>query len=98
MTAVQDGPTSITVTWTASTDATGYRISYNSSEGDSGSTDISGDSHTLTGLVRESTYTISTTAVSQTLPTSQPVAVEVTLCEANNSTMSYIICDVKIQF
>ena len=46
MTAVQDGPTSITVTWTASSDATGYRISYNSSEGDSG------NNHTLTGQTR----------------------------------------------
>ena len=87
-TAVQDGPTSIIVTWTASSDATGYRISYNSSGGNSGSVDVSGDSHTLTGLVRENIYTISIIAASQTLSSSQPVAVEVTLCEANNSTMS----------
>ena len=78
--AVQDGLTSITVTWTASSDTTGYRISYNSSGGDSGSADVSGDNHTLTGLVREDTYTISITATFQTLY-SLPVAVEVILCE-----------------
>ena len=78
--AVQDGLTSITVTWTASSDATGYRISYNSSGGDSGSADVSGDNHTLTGLVREDTYTIFITATFQTLY-SCPVAVEVILCE-----------------
>ena len=78
--AVQDGLTSITVTWTASSDTTGYRISYNSSGGDSGSADISGDNHTLTDLVREDTYTISITATFQTL-SSSPVTVEVTLCE-----------------
>ena len=62
MTAVQDGPTSIRVSWTPSSDATGYMIHYTSSRGDSGSEDISGghsDSHTLTGLVKEDTYTIS---------------------------------------
>ena len=78
--AVQDGLTSITVTWTASSDATGYRISYNSSEGDSGSADVSGDNHILTGLVREDIYTISITARFQTL-SSSPVTVEVTLSE-----------------
>ena len=87
---VQDGLTSITVTWTASSDATGYRISYNSSGGDSGSADISGgdsgsadvsgDNHALTGLVREDTYNISITATFQNL-SSSPVTVEVTLSE-----------------
>ena len=57
--AVEDGLTSIIVTWTASSDVTGYKISYNSSGGDSSSADVSGDNHTLTGLVREDTYTIS---------------------------------------
>ena len=75
------------MTWTASSDATGYRISYTSSGGDSGSADVSGDSHTLTGLVRETTYTISITATSQSL-SSSPVTVEVTLSEADPSIMS----------
>ena len=87
VTAVQDGLTSIIVTWTASSDATGYRISYTSSGGDSGSVDVNGDSHTLTGLVREDTYTISITATSQSF-TSSPVTVEVTLSEADPSIMS----------
>ena len=75
------------MTWTASSDATGYRISYTSSGGDSGSADVSGDSHTLTGLVRETTYTISITATSQAL-SSSPVAVEVTLSEGDPPIMS----------
>ena len=82
VTAVQDDPTSVTVTWTASSDATGYRISYISSGGDSDSADISsGDSHTLTGLVREATYSISIMATSQTLPSSQAITVAIMLSE-----------------
>ena len=83
MTAVQDGPTSIRVSWTPSSDATGYRIHYTSSRGDSGSEDVSGghtDSHTLTGLVKEDTYTISIMATSHTL-SSSPITVEITLSE-----------------
>ena len=87
MTAVQYGPTSITVTWTVSNDATGYRIHYNSSGGDRSTADVSGNNHTLTGLVREATYTISIIATSQTLATSQPITVELTVCELNTSPM-----------
>ena len=87
VTAVQHDLTSIIVTWTASSDATGYRISYTSSGGDSGSADVSGDSHTLTGLVRETTYTISIITTSQGF-SSSPVTVEVTLSEAVLSIMS----------
>ena len=61
MTAVQHGLTSIIVTWTASSDATGYRIHY-TSDSDSGSetvSDGSTETHTLTGLVNGETYTIS---------------------------------------
>ena len=61
MTAVQHGLTSIIVTWTASSDATGYRIYY-TSDSDSGSetvSDGSTETHTLTGLVNGETYTIS---------------------------------------
>ena len=81
MTAVQDGPTSIRVSWAPSSDATGYMIHYTSSRGDSGSEDVSGghsDSHTLTGLVKEDTYTISIMATSHTL-SSSPITVEITL-------------------
>ena len=87
VTAVQHGLTSIIVTWTASSDVTGYRISYTSSGGDSGIADVSGDSHTLTGLVRETTYTIFITATSQGF-SSRPVTVVVTLSEADPSIMS----------
>ena len=83
VTAVQDGPTSIRVSWTPSSDATGYMIHYTSSRGDSGSEDVSGghsDSHTLTGLVKEDTYTISIMATSHTL-FSSPITVEITLSE-----------------
>ena len=74
MTVVQDGPTSIRVSWTPSSDATGYMIHYTSSRGDSGSEDVSGghsDSHTLTGLVKEDTYTFSIMATSHTLSSSR---------------------------
>ena len=80
--AVQDGPTSITVIWTASSDGTGYRISYNSSGGDSGSVDVSGNNHTLTDLEMEATYTISIIATSQAI-SSSPVTTEATLSEKN---------------
>ena len=66
MTAVQAGLTSITVTWTASSDGTGYRIHY-TSDSDSGSetvSDGSTETHTLTGLVNGETYTISMVATS----------------------------------
>ena len=69
MTAVQDGPTIIIVAWTASSDATGYRIHY-TSDSDSGSetvSDGSTETHTLTGLVNGETYTISMITLSFSL-------------------------------
>ena len=68
---IQDGPTSIRVTWTPPSplgDTTGYRIHY--SGGNSGSEDVSGGdtmTHTLTGLTNGETYTISIAATSNTL-------------------------------
>ena len=84
MTAVQDGPTSIRVSWTESTDATGYRIHY-TSVSDSGNetvSDGSTETHTLTGLVNGETYTISVAATSDNLP-SEGVAADmaVGLCK-----------------
>ena len=73
VTAVQDGPTRILVSWSPPGplgDTTGYRIDYNTNSGsdsvtiDGGST----DSHILTGLQNGATYTISIVATSQTLP------------------------------
>ena len=83
VTAVQAGLTSITVTWTASSDATGYRIYY-TSDSDSGSETVSGGStetHTLTGLVNGETYTISMMATSHFFSEAIAAGTTVTLCE-----------------
>ena len=66
VTAVQDGVTSIRVTWTPSSGATGYRIDY-SGGGSSDSVDVSGgdtNSYSLTGLTNGETYSISIVATS----------------------------------
>ena len=59
VTAVQDGPTSIRVSWTPSSDATGYGISYTG--GGSSDSVAVGDTnnHALMGLTNGETYTIS---------------------------------------
>ena len=70
--AVQEGPTSVRVSWTPPTplgDTTGYRIYY--SGGSSGSDDVSDGStenYLLTGLQNGQSYTISIVATSQHLP------------------------------
>ena len=70
--SVQEGLTSVRVSWSPPTplgDTTGYRISY--SGGSSGSVDVSDGStstHTLTGLENGASYTISTVGTSQHLP------------------------------
>ena len=80
MTAVQDGPTSIRVTWTPPSplgDTTGYRISFTGG-GNSDSVDVSGGnsmSHTLTDPTNGETYTISIVATSDFLP-SETVTVD----------------------
>ena len=62
--AVQDGLTSIRVTWTPPSplgNTTGYRIYYTGEGGSSGSVDVDGgntNSHTLTGLTNGVTYAI----------------------------------------
>ena len=62
--AVQDGPTSIRVTWTPPSplgDTTGYRISYTGGGGSSDSVDVDGgntSSHTLMGLTNGNMYTL----------------------------------------
>ena len=68
--AVQDGPTSIRVSWSPSSDATGYRINYNSFGG-SGNVTVSGGStyeYRVTGLRNGEFYTISIVATSQYFP------------------------------
>ena len=95
MTAVQAGPTSITVSWGPSSDATGYRIDYDSSGGDSGNVTVSGgstDNETLTGLQNGDTYTISIVATfdtvfdSESVPADMNVGLrELILCTIINS-------------
>ena len=63
--AVQDGPTSIRVSWTPPSplgDTSGYRIYYTRAGGSSDSVDVDGgntNSRTLMGLTNGETYTIS---------------------------------------
>ena len=80
MTAVQDGLTSIILTWTPPSplgDTTGYRISFTGG-GSSDSADVSGgDTNTflMTDLVEQATYTVSIVGTSQHLPsTTVPVS------------------------
>ena len=79
VTAVQEGLTSIRVSWSPPTslgDTTGYRIYY--SGGSNGSEDVSNgltNTYTLIGLQNGESYTISIIATSQHLP-SESVAVD----------------------
>ena len=87
--AVQEGLTSIRVSWTPSSDATGYTISYTGG-GSSDSVTVSGgstDNYLLTGLVVEASYTISIVATQQ-LP-SDAVVVEITLSEKKTYSNMY---------
>ena len=87
MTAVQDGATSIIVSWSPSSDATGYRIDYDSIGGDSNSVVTSGGStntltHTLMNLQNGDTYTISIVATSSSDLPSESVLTVVGLGES----------------
>ena len=94
MTAVQNGPTSIIVTWTPPSplrDTSGYTISF-SGGGNSGSVDVSGgdtNSYSVTGLQNGQTYTVSIIATSQHL-FSDSTTVEVTLSERERSTVCHL--------
>ena len=83
--AVQEGLTSIRVSWSPPTplgDTTGYRISYNDSDS-SDSVNVSGGythSHLLIDLVMGATYTISIVATSQHLPSEREETM-ITLCK-----------------
>ena len=84
VTAVQDGPTSIRVTWTPPSplgDTTGYRISFTGG-GNSDSVNVTGsltNSYTLTtGLQSGQTYTIFVASTFRHFP-SDAISVEVTL-------------------
>ena len=81
--AVQEGVTSIRVSWSPPLgDTTGYRIDYTSSDGSSDSETVSGgstDNHLLTGLQNGNTYTISIVATSAFFP-SESVTADMTVC------------------
>ena len=59
MIAVQDGPTSIRVSWTPSSDTTGYGITYTGGGSSDGVAVGDTNTHTLMGLTNGETYTIS---------------------------------------
>ena len=86
MTAVQDGPTSIRVTWTPPSplgDSTGYIISFTSDSSSTGSENIDGgqtNTYTLTGLNNGETYTVSVAGTAENgLPSSAIEAMPVAL-------------------
>ena len=86
LTAVQEGPTSIRVSWSPPTplgNTTGYRIYYSGgSSGSVGVSDGSTDNHTLTGLQNGDTYTISIVGTSEHFYSNLSNPVEVTLIRA----------------
>ena len=104
-TAVQDGPTSIRVSWTPPSppgDTSGYRIYYTGAGGSSDSVDIDGgntNSHTLMSLTNGETYTISVvgTSSSTVLPSPPESAGDVALGKSKTSAhgpmlLSYQVC------
>ena len=82
--AIQQGLTSIRISWSTPADASGYRIDYSSSNNDNhGSVSISDASNNtvlLSNLMMEATYTISIVATSPHLP-STALDTQVTLSE-----------------
>ena len=80
MAGVQDGLTSIRVTWTPPDPldgVTSYRIHYTTGGGSSGSQTVSGGNtmtHTLSDLTNGETYTMSIVATSNTLSSSAVMA------------------------
>ena len=95
MTAVQDSVTSILVSWTPPSGATGYMIHYDSSGGHSGSESVSSgstDHYQLIGLQNGHNYTISIVATTENL-SSIPVELVVTMSKAEtNGSLSILQC------
>ena len=86
MTAVQDGPTSIRVTWTLPSplgDSTGYIISFTSDSSNTVSVNIDDgqtDNYTITGLNNGETYSISVAGTAENrVPSSAVEAMPVAL-------------------
>ena len=91
VTAIQDGPISIIVSWSPSSDATGYRIDNDSIGGDSDSVDIDGGSttHTLMNLQNGDTYTISIVATSSSDLPSESVLADMTVGLSESNILYY---------
>ena len=94
--AVQEGPTSIRVSWSPPTplgDTTGYRIYF--SGGRSGSEDVndgSTDNYALTGLENGETYKIFIVGTSEHLPSYRIVPVETTLRSGICTVHATVLC------
>ena len=88
MTVVQEGPTSIRVSWTLVSGATGYRVEYSGGD-DTGEESVDG-SLIITGLQNGLTYTISLVAISPNRPTSAPIIRQVPLGEITNCVLLLI--------
>ena len=77
--AEQEGPDGIGVTWTPSSGANGYIISYDNGAGSSDSVTVDGgstESFTLMDLQNGATYTISIVATSETSLPSESMAAD----------------------
>ena len=94
--AVQEGPTSIRVSWSPPTllgDTTGYRIYYNG--GSSGSVNVSDgstDNYLLTGLQNGESYNISIVIVSQYFTSNAAIVLDITLGKND----AHCMCTVEI--
>ena len=91
--AVPAGLTSIRVSWTPSSDANGYVISYTG--GSSGSVSVSGGSteeRLLTGLVNGGIYTISIMATSTGFPSGSVEVMDVRLSKYHHGHILHHTC------
>ena len=94
--AVQEGPTSIRVSWSPPTplgDTTGYRIYY--SGGSSGSVDVSDgstDNYLLTGLQNGESYDISIVATSQHSTSNAAIVLDIILGKNDVHSLQWKIC------
>ena len=99
--AVQEGPTSIRVSWSPPTplgDTTGYRIYY--SGGSSGSVNVSDgstDNYLLTGLQNGERYTISIVATSQHLP-SESIAADMEVMLGEDKHVQVAVTVIHLNF
>ena len=93
---VQEGPTSIRVSWSPPTplgDTTGYRIYY--SGGSSGSVNVSGgstDNYLLTGLQNGESYNISIVTVSQHFTSHAAIVLDITLGKNDVHCVQWKLC------